>query len=614
MPEERLILMKKYLIFLFVIILAAAVGSIPAGGDAAPEMPRVDLLGLEEPGILDLTAVSESTTAYIMYQSEENGFIQPVTVRLADEDTLGFEKKDFEIEFYRDDSFTEPQIVTVVEDWGAYSKYCLNANYLDSTHGRNVVSSEVAGTINSTYGLFPDSPNGGMSDGVPVELYIDREYRGIYTLNIALDPWMFGMDQGNENNIVMKAVNGWSDSVVFMAEASGVKGADWDIVVGPDDSSPAAAAVYEKLNRAIRFVIESSDEDFKAHFSEYFNLDASLNYYCLAAYFNATGNMGRNMLLATFDGNTWYPSLYNLDTSFGLYYNGEGIYSVDNPVEAFQGGNSLFWKRLVANFPQELAQRYWRMRQSFLKESFVMGLFSAFNDNIPEEARERDLERWHDIPGVEYDIENVREQIQGREEYLDAFFTQIMPEPERVVDPRLLFELELPYKGKVGSWLDTGVNLYAEDMDFTIFLKFKTGQQEPRSMVILSDSNNNMHGLIVQTAGNGTDEYTAFFAGEYVYEALYPLDSDGYAYVTIRKKGNDYTFFGNNINDTRQISSVISTEIQTNLVLGARINPLWDGTLEGLDYYTGMIRQCRVYNEALEDAEIEEILAALKTE
>ena len=57
MPEERLILMKKYLIFLFVIILAAAVGSIPAGGDAAPEMPRVDLLGLEEPGILDLTAV-----------------------------------------------------------------------------------------------------------------------------------------------------------------------------------------------------------------------------------------------------------------------------------------------------------------------------------------------------------------------------------------------------------------------------------------------------------------------------------------------------------------------------------------------------------------------------
>lgn len=611
---ERVLLMKKYWVILLLCIMAAAISSIPSVGYAAIDIPRVDLLSLEEPGILDLAAASDKATAYIMYQSEENGFIWPVTVSLADDDTLGYEKKDYEIEIYRDDSFTEFQNVPVVEDWGAYSKYRLQADYLDSTHGRNVVSAEAAGTINSTYGLFPDSPNGGMTDGVPVELYVDREYRGIYTLNITLDPWMFGMDAGNENNIVMKAVNGWSDSVVFMAPANGVKDADWNIVVGPEYSTEAAAAAYEKLNRAIRFVMESSDEDFRSHFAEYFDLDASLNYYCLAAYFNATGNMGRNMLLATFDGNIWFPCLYNLDTSFGLFYNGEGIYSVSNPVEAFQGGNSLFWKRLVDNFSQELAQRYWKMRQSFLKESFIMGLFSAFNDSIPEEAWEHERETWPDVPGVEYDIESVREHIQGREAYLDDFFTQIMPEPERVVDPRLLFELELPFKGKNGTWLDTGVNLYAEDMDYTIFLKFKTGQQEPRSMVILSDSNNNRHGLIIQTAGNGTDEYTAFFAGDNIYEALYPLDADGFAYVTIRKKGNDYTFFGNNINDTRHINSPVSTDIQTNLVLGARINPIWDGTMEGFDYYTGKIQRCLVYNEAMENEEIEQILSALKTE
>ena len=601
--------MKKYLVFLLMFILATAVSFLSVSGHTTFDIPRVDLIGLEQPEILDLTALSEKTAAYIMYQSDDVNFIQPVTVKLSDADTLSYEKKDFEIEIYRDENFTELQNVTLVEDWGAYSKYCLKANYLDSTHARNVVSAEVAGLINSTYGLFPDSPNGGMSDGIPVELYIDREYHGIYTLNIALDPWMFGMDAFNENNIVMKAVT-WSDSILFMAEASGVENADWNIVFGPEN----LPVIYEKLNRAIRFVMESSDEEYKAHFSEYFDLDASLNYYCLAAYFNATGNMGRNMLLATFDGNVWYPSLYNLDTSFGLFYNGEGIYSVENPVEAFQGGTSLFWKRLVENFPQELAQRYWKMRQSFLKESFVMGLFEAFTDSIPEETWERERETWPDVPGVEYDIESVREHIQGREPYLDDFFTRIMPEPERVVDSRLLFELELPYKGKTGSWLDTGVNLYAEDMDYTIFLKFKTGQQEPRSMVILSDSNNSQHGLIIQTAGNGTDDYTAFFAGEHVYEALYPLDSDGYVYITIRRKGDDYTFFGNNINDVRRISSSVPTEISTNLVLGARINLLWDGTQEGVDYYTGRIQQCRVYNEALEDAEIEEILAALKTE
>ncbi len=46
------------------------------------------------------------------------------------------------------------------------------------------------------------------------------------------------------------------------------------------------AVAYEKLNRAIRFVMNSTDEEFHSHFSEYFNLDAALNYYCFVWYTN----------------------------------------------------------------------------------------------------------------------------------------------------------------------------------------------------------------------------------------------------------------------------------------------------------------------------------------
>ena len=243
-----------------------------------------------------------------------------------------------------------------------------------------------------------------------------------------------------------------------------------------------------------------------------------------------------------------------------------------------------------------------------------MGMFEAFQTGIPEEAWERERETWPDVPGLDFGIESVRELIQAREPFIDDIFSQILPRPEQKIDPRLVFSLELPFRGKNGSYLDTGVNLYAEEMDFTIFLKFKTGQQDPGNIVILSNSNNDQHGLLVQAAGNGTDDYTAYYAGAHVYEAMNGVEEDGYAYHTIRKQGDEYTFFTRGVNDRRQIVSTVPTEITTDLILGGRSYLEWDGSQVVTDFYKGRISQCLVYNEALEEEEILSILEMLKSE
>lgn len=578
------------------------------------EIPRVDLISIETPGILELTSEQQQIKAYLMFQSNEINFIYPTLVRLENGFTLAFDKRSYNIDFYKNENFSGPQNVTVNEDWGAYSRYTLKANNYDSTLSRNAVASEVIGMMNSPYGIFPDAPNSGASDGIPVELYIDREYRGIYVWTILLDPWLFGTNSEDRNIIVLQGDNGLAAAVLFMDEIDNMYDSGWIIAVGPNNDPDGITSVMEKVNRLIRFVTESSDEEFRTHFREYFDLDASLNYYCFCAYTNTTDNMGRNMLLATLDGNVWYPSLFNLQTSFGLFYNGEGIYSPQNRVEYFQGGNSLFWTRLAENFASELAERYWKMRHSILKENIIMGLFEGFHDKIPEEAWQRERGKWSEVPGIEYDLETIREHLQEREPFIDDIFAQILPEPEQEIDPRLIYELELPYKGKKDSYLDTGINLYEEEMDYTILLKVKTGDLQSSQMTILSNSNNAMQGLIIQTAGNGTDEYTAFFAGENQYEALYALDSDGYAYITVRKNGDDYTFFGKSVDDTRQVTSRTSTDIDTDLILGGRLTVNWDGSTEVTDSYTGRIVQCRVYNQALENEEIAEIIAAMKAE
>ena len=83
-------------------------------------------------------------------------------------------KINFTIVFYADDTYDKKQKVTVVDEWGAHNKYCLKANYQDSTQARNVVAAEIAGAMNKPYGLFPDAPNSGSVDGFPIEVYIDN--------------------------------------------------------------------------------------------------------------------------------------------------------------------------------------------------------------------------------------------------------------------------------------------------------------------------------------------------------------------------------------------------------------------------------------------------------
>ena len=169
-------------------------------------------------------------------------------------------------------------------------------------------------------------------------------------------------------------------------------------------------------------------------------------------------------------------------------------------------------------------------------------------------------------------------------------------------DPRVIYAIDIPWQGGPDKVMDAGFNLYAEPMDYTIFLKLNTGQQAPRSMPILSNSNNDNDGLIIFCAGDGTDEYTMFFAGEHTYEALYARDDDGFAYITIRKQGDEYTFYGKSMDDRRQFVSPIHTEVATNLAVGGRFY-LWD---DGNEW-------CRIYNEAMKDEEIADILAVMKT-
>ncbi len=330
----------------------------------------------------------------VEYRSNDQIVNRAAQIKIQGSSSTQWRKKNYTITFFEDNTYDNKMGIDV--GWGTQNKYCLKANWIDKTHSRNLVTAKLAGEVQKKYNLFESAPNGGAVDGFPVEIYINGEFHGLYTMNIPKDEWQFNMDKDNPNHIVICGEN-WNDPVLFKDDPNL---SDWSVEVGPETEETLA-----KVKRLSDFIRYSSDTEFKANFSRYLNLDATLNYYVLMDYAYMMDNRGKNMLLATYDGNVWYPSLYDLDTTWGTNWKGNGLYNYQYGLGS-SIRQSLLWERVEDNFSKELAQRYFELRNSTLDPDYVMSKFHTFYNSIPQEVLERETARWtlpdDPIPGYDF--------------------------------------------------------------------------------------------------------------------------------------------------------------------------------------------------------------------
>jgi hypothetical protein len=332
----------------------------------------------------------------VQYRSREQIVNCTAKIKIQGSSSTKWRKKNYTINFYQDGNYAKKQKIDV--GWGAQSKYCLKANWIDKTHSRNVVTAKLAGMIQNKYGLLTSAPNNGAIDGFPVEIYINGEFHGLYTMNIPKDEWQFGMDKDNPNHIVIGG-GGWEDPVKFKAIPTEFSTNGFEVEAGPENEE-----TLQKLQRLVDFVLNSSDDDFKNNFTQYLNLDSTLNYYIMMNYAWTPDNTGKNMLLATYDGNVWYPSLYDLDTTWGTHWEGNKEYNYSTGF--INGSDSMLWSRFEKHFKKEIAARYFELREDVLDPNNVMNMFNDFYNTIPKEVLDRETAKWtlpdDPIPGYDF--------------------------------------------------------------------------------------------------------------------------------------------------------------------------------------------------------------------
>jgi hypothetical protein len=200
--------------------------------------------------------------------------------------------------------------------------------------------------------LLTTSPNQGAIDGFPIKVYTNGVYQGRYTWNIPKDGWMANMDDDLDTHCILCGEN--YDSGCFRAAAL-INESDWSDEL--HDSCPENIKV--RWNEVIDFVMNSTDEDFKANLGNYFDVPSLLDYDLFGLAVCGSDSFGKNQIYMTYDGNKWIASMYDLDTTWGMYWNGETLVAADYARTKFEDyvngrlGN-LLYARLEQNFFEEL--------------------------------------------------------------------------------------------------------------------------------------------------------------------------------------------------------------------------------------------------------------------
>ena len=350
---------KKPLIFLFSIILAFSCLCIIWNLDNDDgQIPRIYLEG----DISAMETKEDVRSIRIRYEDGRNSFRGHAELKIQGMTSVAYDKKNYTIKLFKDAKHNNKLKVNF--GWGSENKYCLKANWVDKTHARNIVTANLYTDIQNKYGVLNTAPANGATDGFPVEVYDNGTFLGLYTLNIPRDAWMYAMERNNPNHIAVCAED-WYPANLFEEMPDFTS---WAIENGTPDEQ-----TLDKLNVLFDFVINSSDEEFRDRFEDYIDLDAALNYYVLSDFAYLRDNRAKNMVMVTYDGVKWYPVLYDLDTSWGVRWNGLEVMDYENTP--FYMEICRLWARLRKCFPNELAERYFELREDLLTKESIMARF-----------------------------------------------------------------------------------------------------------------------------------------------------------------------------------------------------------------------------------------------
>jgi hypothetical protein len=439
--------------------------------------------------------------------------------------SMAHPKKNQTVKFFKDEACTE-KLKVDFKGWGKENKYCFKANWIDLTHARNVVSARLWADIvksRADYNDHPEllrtSPNQGAVDGFPIKVYANGIYQGRYTINIPKDKWTFQMDDDLETNCALCGENYKSGC---FREAAVIDESDWTDEI--HDTVPAS--VVTRWNEVITFVRTSSNAEFKANLSNYFNIGSLIDYLLFGLASCGLDAFAKNQIYLTYDGQIWYASMYDMDSTWGLYYTGAKFVATNYSRTEFEdyvntNGGNLLYARLAELFVEDIQARWSELRNGPLAIANIINRFERFTDIAPLSLVEEDYAvttasgAFVNIPSRDTNnIQQIRDYAVKRLAYIDEYIANGLTD-EDVTTNVPIYELPAEKTFNASTdYIDTGVKLFETAKDFTIVLDGNLGLDYTNNngdcVVSCTTIDSKKRGLTIEIGDAPTATYAVF--------------------------------------------------------------------------------------------------------
>ena len=325
------------------------------------------------------------------------------------------------------------------------NNWILDAGQVDLFRLRNRIATEIWNDFATKpyYASKEPKTKSGVT-GKVVEVILNNEYRGIYSLTEAMDRKELKLkkydDKNQEFHGQLWKVSSWDKSTF------------WDIEKDYDNTQETWHAFetkypdiedvnptdYSPLYEAIDFVANSNDETFKKEVANYFDIPVIIDYQLFLETLKPIDNCGKNMYWGIYDvakDKKLTLAIWDLDASVGQDWHCStplhpDYVSPDTELGIKEAFN--LYTRLstlnVDNYNQKVADRYHELRKTYFSEENLISKYQSYYDMLVKSgAASREESKWSkdsDIGGYplnfEKEIEYIKNWIIERLKYLDT--------------------------------------------------------------------------------------------------------------------------------------------------------------------------------------------------
>ena len=342
-----------------------------------PEPKGLVKIYLTSEGSIPNAKTDGKVKGVVKFNVDGQGFELDCTFAVQGSSSAGLAKKNLTFAFYKDSELSD-SVEVQIGDLLPHDELIFKANVIDHTHFRNIGSNMIWDDFLMSRDTLPfrdvDLALDGMSNpdnveaqpighvmGYPCVVYFNGGFYGIGSINIGKKRGNYRIPKNVETKILME-MGHWCSMRSLDFVGTGWNGEPIVEVKAPSKVTATTKALFTEWGVWTNMPFA----EFKTKMDTYINRRNLVDFMIFVDLILANdlvgSDLGKNFILTSYNGKQWLFNPYDLDTCFGLQFNGDVGAAWD--LSLFDRNNEvLFFSKVYKALKPEMDLRYADLRR-----------------------------------------------------------------------------------------------------------------------------------------------------------------------------------------------------------------------------------------------------------